>query len=139
MTLIGSILGGMGLYFIARKGGEAYLAKYTQGGRGKQFKMWFLEYGLLTVFIPALVIIPMPLKIAVVCSGALGVGPVPFLLTLLAARIPRFYALAYLGSHLGEDAGSWLKAHAWDMAGIALALFIVLYAMILVAQKRKIH
>ena len=64
LTLIGSIIGGMFLYYIARKGGDAYLNKFTQDGWGRKLKEWFLEYGLLTVFIPALVIIPMPLKIA---------------------------------------------------------------------------
>src|SRR5579862_5824176 len=60
VTVVGSLLGGMGLYYAARKGGEAYLDKFTSDGRGHTFKLWFLEYGLLTVFIPALVIIPMP-------------------------------------------------------------------------------
>jgi membrane protein YqaA with SNARE-associated domain len=137
VTLVGSIIGGMFLYYVARKGGEAYLDRYTSDGRGLRLREWFLEYGLLTVFIPALIIVPLPLKVAVVCSGALGVKPGPFLLTLLAARIPRFYGLAYLGAHLGEESGAWLKSHAWHMASIAVALFAMLYLLILIVQRRR--
>src|SRR5580698_2432440 len=78
LTVIGSLIGGVGLYYIARRGGEAYLKKFTSDGRGQKLKFWFLEYGLLTVFIPALVIVPMPLKVAEICAGALGVRPLPF-------------------------------------------------------------
>ena len=137
VTLVGSIIGTMGLYYIARRGGEAYLDKYTHDGSGRKLKEWFLEYGLLTVFIPALVIIPLPLKIAVVCSGALGVRWFPFLLTLLAARAARFFGLAYLGAHLGADSGTWLKSHVWRMTGFAAGLFGVLYLMILFVHRRR--
>lgn len=137
ITTIGSLIGGMILYFIARTGGEAYLAKYTSDGKGRKLKEWFLEYGLLTVFIPALVVIPMPLKIAEICAGALGVSPMAFFLTLLAARIPRFFGLAYLGSKLGEGSWPWVKAHAWHMAGFSALLFVGLYLLILIAHKRK--
>jgi membrane protein YqaA with SNARE-associated domain len=138
VTIIGSLIGGMALFHIARKGGESYLAKYTSDGRGQTLKSWFLEYGLLTVFIPALVVIPMPLKISEICAGALGVRPMPFFLTLLAARIPRYIGLAYLGARMGEDgAWPWVKSHGWHMGLFSLALFVVLYLMILVVHRQR--
>ena len=138
LTVIGSLIGGMALFYIARKGGEAYLVKYTADGRGQTLKRWFLEYGLITVFIPALLIIPLPLKIPEVCAGALGVRPVPFFLTLLAARIPRYFGMAYLGAQLGEEGfRPWIKAHAWQMGAFAVALFAALYLMILITRARK--
>ena len=137
VTLIGSLIGGMILFYAARKGGEAYLIKYTVDGRGRTMRRWFLEYGLITVFIPALVpLIPLPLKVPEVCAGGLGVKALPFFLTLLAGRIPRYYALAYLGAQLGEGSWPWVKAHAWHMGAFAVALFVVLYLMVLVAHRR---
>ena len=79
VTLVGSITGCMILFYIARRGGEAYLAKYTASGRGARFKAWFQHYGLLTIFIPALIPIPMPLKVFVICAGALGIRPAAYL------------------------------------------------------------
>ncbi|HEY3741852.1 MAG TPA: VTT domain-containing protein [Bryobacteraceae bacterium] len=137
LSIIGSLLGGMGLYYAARKGGEAYLLKFTASGRGEKFKFWFLEYGLLTVFIPALVIIPLPLKVAEICAGALGVRPSPFFFTLLGARIPRYLALAYLGARLGEGSWPWVKAHGWHMGIFGVALFAVLYLMTLIVHRRR--
>lgn len=139
LTIVGSLIGGMGLYYVARKGGEAYLNKFTSSGRGQKFKAWFIEYGLLTVFIPALVIIPLPLKVAEICAGALGVRPSPFFFTLLGARIPRYIALAYLGARLGEGSWPWVKAHGWHMGLFALALFAVLYLMVLIVHRRRIR
>ena len=136
VTAIGSLIGGMVLFYLARKGGEAYLVKYTMEGRGQTLRRWFLEYGLITVFIPALVpLIPLPLKVPEVCAGALGVRPMPFFLTLLAGRIPRYFGLAYLGAHLGEGSLPWVKSHAWNLSAFAVALFVVLYVMVLVAHR----
>ena len=135
VTVIGSLIGGMALFYAARKGGVGYLAKYTVDGRGKTLRRWFLEYGLITVFIPALVVIPMPLKITEICAGALGVRPMPFFLTLLAARIARYFGLAYLGAQLGEGSWPWVKAHGWHMGGFSIVIFVVLYLMVLIAHR----
>ena len=137
VTLIGSLIGGMVLFYAARKGGEVYLVKYTMEGRGQTMRRWFLEYGLITVFIPALVpLIPLPLKVPEVCAGALGVKPLPFFLTLVAGRVPRYFGLAYLGAQLGEGSWPWVKAHAWHLGAFAVALFAALYLMVLLAHRR---
>ena len=71
-AIVGSVAGSLGLFYIARKGGEAYLLRHTTSGRGARLRAWFLEYGLLTVFVPAFVpVIPLPLKIFVLSAGAL--------------------------------------------------------------------
>jgi undecaprenyl-diphosphatase len=137
VTIGASLAGGMVLYYVARKGGEAFLAKYTSSGRGAKFRVWFQHYGLITVFIPALVIIPMPLKVFVICAGALGVTPRAFFLTLLVARIPRYFGLAYLGSQLGTQSWPWVKAHVWHMVGLAGVLCAALYLMIRLADARR--
>ncbi len=130
VTLVASLLGGVSLFLIARKGGQKLLDKHTARGRGARFKLWFLSYGLITVFVPAFVIIPMPLKVFVVCAGTMGVPLRWYVLTLLLARIPRFFGLAWLGANYGKDAWPWIKSHAWHMGGIAIALFAGIYLAI---------
>lgn len=127
LATIGSIAGGMVLHRISYKGGEAFLEKRTRTGRNARFKAWFQKYGLLTVFIPAFAVIPMPLKLFVFCAGALGVRWQPFLLTLIAARVPRYVGLAWLGSRYGKEAWPWIKSHGWHMGAGAAALFALLY------------
>lgn len=130
LASLGSVLGGLFLFRLARKGGEAFLDKRTASGRGARFRRWFLKYGLLTVFVPAFAVIPMPLKLFVFCAGALGVRWRSFLLVLVAARVPRYLGLAYLGSRYGNDAWPWLKSHGWQMAAIAAAIFVLAYLVI---------
>jgi uncharacterized membrane protein YdjX (TVP38/TMEM64 family) len=85
---------------------------------------------LITVFIPALVPIPLPLKVFVLSAGALGVKPLTFLAVVLSARLPRYFGLAWLGSQLGSETMPWLRAHALSLALFALALAAVLALMV---------
>lgn len=129
MTAIaGSLVGSLTLFLIARKGGEEYHRRHTSGPRGNKLGAWFHEYGLLTVFVPAFVpIIPLPLKIFIISAGALEESPVTFSLVLLAARIPRYLFLAWLGLRLGKDTLPFLRHHIWELVFLASALFAVLY------------
>ncbi len=137
MALAGSLCGSMFLFFVSRKGGEKYLEKHTLGERGKKFRQWFHQYGLLTVFISAISPIPMPMKLFVISAGALGVNPRSFFFTVLAARVPRYFALAYLGSQLGTEAGAYLKSHIWQIGGVLFLLFGVLFACVKIMDRRR--
>jgi undecaprenyl-diphosphatase len=138
MAVLGSLIGSLILFFIARKGGEAYLDKYTATAQGARLKAWFLEYGLLTIFVPAGVpIVPMPLKVFILSAGALGVSPVVFSLVLLAARLIRYYTIAYLALQLGNQTIPYLRHHLWQLVAIAAGVFIGLYVLIRFADRRR--
>ena len=137
-ALVGSLAGSMFLFWLSQRGGEAYLARHTMTPRGIKMRNWFQHYGLMTVFITAISPIPMPMKLFVISAGALGVRPVAFFLTVLAARLPRYAALAYLGAHLGQEgAGAYLKAHVWHIAGILVALFAGCFAAVKWVDARR--
>jgi membrane protein YqaA with SNARE-associated domain len=138
-AIAGSVAGSLVLFYIARKGGEAYLLRYTASGRGARLRAWFLEYGLLTVFVPAFVpVIPLPLKIFILSAGAMGVRPLTFALVLTGARIPRYIFLAWLGTKLGKDSLPYLRQHIWELVGLALALFVVLYIGVRLVHARRV-
>ncbi len=137
MALLGSLVGSLVLFSIARKGGEVYLNRYTQSPRGARLRRWFLEYGLLTIFVPALIPIPMPLKIFVLSAGALRVSPLVFTLVLMGARVPRYFVLAWLGLQLGSDTLPYLAHHVWQMVCMAVGLFVVLYLLIKYLDRRR--
>jgi len=136
-AILGSLIGSMGLFYVARRGGEAYLERHTSRGRGAKFRAWFQEYGLLTVFVPAFVVIPMPMKVFVLSAGAFGVRPRTFLIVLAAARVPRYLFLAWLGTRLGNQTGPYLREHIWQFGGFALVLFAVLYVGIKLVHRRR--
>ena len=136
-AIAGSAIGSVFLFLLARKGGEAYLSRYTSTPRGTRLRNWFLEYGLLTVFVPALIPIPMPMKIFVLSAGAMGVRPWLFTVVVVAARIPRYFFLAWLGLQLGNQTLPYLKHHVWQLCGIAAGLFVVLYLGIKYIDRRR--
>lgn len=137
VCVVGSLIGCMVLFSIARKGGEIYLAHHTQSERSRRFRDWFQHYGLVTVFIPAAVPVPMPLKVFVLSAGALGVHPRSFLVVVAAARTPRYFALAWLGKSLGEGSVDWLRAHAVHLGLFAAALLAGSYLLIRYFDRRR--
>jgi len=88
------------------------------------------------VFVPTLVPAPLPLKIFVVCAGALGVNPVHFLLVTLAGRIPRYFGEAYLAAQLGQHSAAWLGQHAWELVGVAAGLFVLLWLLVRFCERQ---
>jgi membrane protein DedA with SNARE-associated domain len=140
LAVAGSLLGSAVFYEITRKGGEALLARYTSSGRGQRFRTWFLRYGLITVFIPAFLPIPiLPFKAFAACAGAMGVRRSRFFLVLALARVPRYIALAYLGSQLGENAGPWLRGHAWHLLTFAVVLTAALVYVVRRANRETLQ
>lgn len=138
-AIAGSLVGSLVLFLIARKGGEEYHRRHTSSVKGTRFRAWFHEYGLLTVFVPAFVpIIPLPLKIFIISAGALEESPVTFSIVLMAARVPRYLFLAWLGSRLGADTLPFLRQHIWELVVIACALFIALYILVRIVHGHRL-
>lgn len=131
VTVLGSVVGNLLLFALARRGGQVFLEKRTRSKRAQQFRGWFDRYGLMTVFVSALVPLPiMPMKIFVFCSGALGVSPVRFVIAFVSARIPRYVGLSLLGRAMGSDAIGFLRAHVWHLALFAALLFVLLIVLV---------
>jgi membrane protein YqaA with SNARE-associated domain len=139
-AILGSLVGSLVLFLLARKGGEEYHRHHTSSARGAKLRGWFHEYGLLTVFVPAFVpIIPLPLKIFIISAGALEESPVTFSLVLLAARVPRYLFLAWLGSRLGNDTIPYLRHHIWELILLASGLFVLLYFLVRIVHNHRVN
>jgi len=121
LAVAGSTIGNLALFEVARRGGRAYLDRMSKTGWAAKFRAWFDDYGIVSVFIPALSPIPMPLKIFVASAGALGVRPLVFASVILAARTVRYFGLAWMGTQLGNQTIPWLKSNAgFILAGLVL-------------------
>lgn len=135
-SVAGALIGSFILYSIARKGGRKYLDSKASGPRAMRFRQWFDRYGLVTVFIPAVVpFIPLPMKVFVLSAGALGVGPMAFVAVMAAGKLPRFLSVSYLGRALGANAESWARHHIPHFAVGAAALVLFLYLLLKVAER----
>jgi membrane protein YqaA with SNARE-associated domain len=141
MAVIGSLIGTAAFFDVMQRGGEKVLARYTSSERGLRFRSWFQRYGLVTVFIPALVPLPfLPFKAFAACAGALGVNRWRFLGVLAVGRIIRYSGLAYLGVKLGtvENSKAWVKAHTWHMAIFAVGIFLFFYLLLRFLEREAV-
>ena len=138
LGVAGSVIGNFFLYAVARKGGKMFLEKRERSRRSHRFRAWFDRYGLLTVFVSALVPLPvMPMKFFVLCAGALNASASRFLIVFAGARIPRYLGLVLLGRAMGDDALGYLRSHVLHLVSFAVCLFVVLMILIRVADQRR--
>jgi membrane protein YqaA with SNARE-associated domain len=131
LAVAGSTTGNVILYQAAHRGGRRFMNKVAPEGRAARFREWFKRYGMVTVFVPALMPIPMPLKLFVISAGVLSASFTEFLIVILAARILRYFGEAWLGIQLGRESTTFLKTHAWHFVFGSVALFASLYLFIL--------
>ncbi|HXE63739.1 MAG TPA: VTT domain-containing protein [Bryobacteraceae bacterium] len=129
IAIIGSSIGNVILFTLSRRGGRQFQARPPEEGRTKRFRAWFLRYGLLTIFIPAMIPIPMPMKLFVITAGVLGTPMGEFLAVIVSARSIRYFGEVWLGVRLGRESSGFLKVHAWQFIGSAIALFAFLYGL----------
>lgn len=130
LAVVGSTTGSTMLFWAAHKGGRRFMAKAAPEGRAARFREWFKRYGMVTVLVPALVPIPMPLKLFVISAGVMGTAPGEFVGVVLLARFVRYFGEAWLGVRLGEDSTAFLKTHAWHFVAGAVLLGGILYLYI---------
>lgn len=141
LAAAGSAIGSLFLFYLARKGGQAYLDARTQKGWPKRFRQWFHHYGALAIFVPVLIPAPLPMKVFVLSAGVLGMPPVRFLTLVFVARALRYFALAYLGAQMGRYPVHYLTGHKWQLLGMAVVVFLVLYAAVALKDylRRRAH
>lgn len=131
LAVVGSTVGNTILFWMARKGGSRFMAKAAPEGRAVKFRAWFRRYGMVTVFIPALIPIPLPMKLFVISAGVTGTALTEFIAVVLIARSLRYFGEAWLGIALGSESTKFLTSHAWHFVAGAVLLFAALYGLIL--------
>jgi membrane protein DedA with SNARE-associated domain len=136
LATAGSLIGNIGLFAAARGGGRRWVKETTEPDK-QRFRRWFNRYGLVTVFIPALFPIPLPLKIFVISAGVLRTSFAKFLAVVVLARLIRFFGEAYLGVKLGENAQAFLQHNAFTIIGVAIAFAAALLWAIRLNDRRR--
>jgi membrane protein YqaA with SNARE-associated domain len=121
MTTLGSISGCLALYFLARKGGEAFLRKRFNPRYVERAMATFRRYGLLAILVPSILPPPMPFKIFVLAAGVAKVRPFDFILAIAIGRGFRYFGEGLLAVYYGDHAADFLRDNAQTVA-IAAAL-----------------
>ncbi|MCE5310716.1 MAG: VTT domain-containing protein [Acidobacteriales bacterium] len=131
MGVFGSMAGNYALFRAARYGGTRFFKTETTSNKSEKFRLWFSRYGLITVFVPAVVpFIPLPLKVFVISAGAMRTPTARFLSVIFVARVIRYFGETYVGIRLGQDAVGFLTRNAWNIAGVVLVIVLIFVAMV---------
>src|SRR5215831_18575997 len=137
MAVVGSLAGNIALFQGVRHGRRLLTKKEPTPGERRRFQEWFRRYGLLTVFVPAVVpFVPLPLKVFVISAGAFHTPFGRFIGIIVTARIIRYFGMAYLALQLGADAHGFLLRNAWTIVGIALAMALAFYFVMRASERR---
>jgi membrane protein YqaA with SNARE-associated domain len=124
---LGSLLGCIWIYWLAKKGGEVYFHRH--GGRAAlKAKRWVDSHAFLSLFIPAILPPPMQFKVFVLAEGVFQVPLKTFTLALVLGRGLRYIAEGIFAVRYGQRALEFLVGHAMlfiiAVAGILILLYI---------------
>ena len=126
MATLGSVIGCYVLYYLARRGGDAYLRRRL-GSSGPVDRVLGLykRHGLLALMVPALLPPPSPFKLFVLAAGVAGVKPVQFVTAIAVARGARYLAIGVLTIFYGEAALELMRTHGFTVALVVVGLLVV--------------
>ncbi len=128
MAALGSLLGCVLLFFLARKGGEAFFHSKARG-RALAVRHFVERNGFAGVLVAALLPPPTPFKIFVFAAGVFEVPFYSFASAIALARTFRYFGIGYLAVRYGADAMPYLVAHKLQVVVLILALVTVSYAL----------
>ena len=138
MATLGSVAGCLVLYFLARKGGDAFIRRRFKGRMLERATALVQKYGVLSLVIPAILPPPAPFKLFVLLAGVSGLRIVPFMLSIAVGRGVRYFGIGLLTVWYGQRAVAFLETHGTTVAiAVAVAAAIGILAWILVRRYRR--
>ena len=136
MAATGSTLGCILLYFIARKGGEAFFHSKA-GKHGGAVRHWIERNGFGGMLAAALLPPPTPFKFFVFAGGVFEMPLLSFASAIGLARAIRYFSVGYLAVRYGANALPYLAQHKLQFTALVIAFVAVSYAVSRVLLKER--
>jgi membrane protein YqaA with SNARE-associated domain len=137
MATAGSVAGCYVIYYLADKGGAAFVRKRLRAGRLEQSLKAYQRHGVLALVVPALLPPPAPFKLFVLAAGLAGVRPLQFVTALTIARGIRFLTVGILAVYFGDAALELMREHG-VVVSFALVGLVLLTAALWWLRERRI-
>lgn len=116
MATLGSVAGCFVIYYLAERGGEAFLKKRLRTGQIERAMAMYRRHGVLALIVPALLPPPAPFKLFVLMAGVAKVSRAKFVLTIGLARGLRYLALGVLAIRYGDAALELMRTRGREVA-----------------------
>ena len=124
MATFGSVAGCYVIYYLAEKGGDAFLRRRLKPGNIERALAAYRRNGLMALMIPALLPPPTPFKLFVLAAGVAHVRPLQFIVALTIARGIRYVALGVLAVYYGDAALELMRTHGRTVALVLVGLLL---------------
>ena len=131
MAALGSLTGCIWIYWLARKGGQAYYRR-TQGHNPGRIRRLIQEHPMASVFLPAIAPFPVPFKPFVIAQGVFQVPFAIFVIGTLVGRGLLFLFEGVVSARYGTAAKEFIVTQKWTSLGIAVGLgltFLLIHRM----------
>jgi len=139
MTIIGSVLGCLILYWLGRKGGNPLLRRRFSVKNIERAEKLFARYGILTIVISSLLPPPTPFKIFVLSAGVFRLNALEFFTGVLIGRTMRYSMWGILAVLYGNSVKHYLQEHL-DFLGIVLFIgFMLVMGVTLAFYPRRLR
>jgi membrane protein YqaA with SNARE-associated domain len=125
MATLGSICGCYVIYYLAEKGGEAFLRRRMRAGHIERTLALYRRHGVLALMVPALLPPPAPFKLFVLMAGVAEVKPVKFVTAIAVARGARYLVLGVLAIRYGDFALELTRTRGREVALWLVALIVL--------------
>ncbi len=137
MATLGSIGGSYAIYYLANRGGDAFLRRRLASGHVDRALGFYRRYGLLALIVPALLPPPAPFKLFVLAAGVAGVRPVSFVTAIAIARGVRYLALGVLAVYYGDAALDLMRTGGREVALWVVGGIVVLVAIFVIWRRLR--
>ena len=129
MATLGSWLGCVALFLVARRGGDAVLARWVRPETRERMFVLFRRFGMATIVFSSLAPPPVPFKPFVILAGVTGT-PLPlFSAVVIASRGFRYVGEAWLARRFGAQAVRYMNDNIGRVGfWIAVAVIVGLVA-----------
>lgn len=122
---LGSLAGCLALYYVGRKGGDAFIRRRFGSGSVDRTLKVIQNNGVLAILVPALLPPPAPFKIFVLLAGVAGISPSRFTIAILIGRGVRYFGEGLLALYYGERATAFIEENSATVGLWLVAIILV--------------
>jgi membrane protein YqaA with SNARE-associated domain len=125
LAVVGSVIGSLILYSIARRGGRMLLEKKASSGGIARMQHQIEKYDALVLLLPTMIPLPLPMKLFVIAAGVFQMKIARFVAVIAFARVVRYFGETFIALRYGEQTTAFLKENTLLGLGVAVAIIAV--------------
>ena len=143
MATLGSVIGALVTFRLARRGGKETLKRKVSAARAERIIEIFSRWGFWSIAIAALLPPPVPMVPFVIVAGATQYSTEKFLAALTLGRAIRYSLLALLAARYGRQIINFIvhPAHPslYVAFGVAVIVGVIAFVVLSARKKKRVH